>query len=120
MVGFGCACGVADRAGQYLVGDHVCTACRARYWGSSDCRCAVVAAQQLAPRKLSGSERKEIQVFAEKVMAIAERVKAPLSVIAAGVARDVLLRRDSNLVRELIDESTALKTDFEALLQKYS
>lgn len=78
------------------------------------------AAQQLAPRKLSGSERKEIQVFAEKVMGIAERVKAPLAVIAVGVARDVLLRRDSNIVRELIDESTALKTDFEALLQKYS
>ena len=78
------------------------------------------AAQQLALRKLSGSERKEIQVFAEKVMGIAERVKTPLSVIAVGVARDVLLRRDSNLVRGLIDESNALKTDFEALLQKYS
>ncbi|MGB4966629.1 MAG: hypothetical protein WBO35_00310 [Candidatus Saccharimonadales bacterium] len=78
------------------------------------------AAQQLAPRKLSGSERKEIQVFAEKVMGIAERVKTPLSVIAVGVARDVLLRRDSNLVRGLIDDSNALKTDFEALLKKYS
>jgi drug/metabolite transporter (DMT)-like permease len=78
------------------------------------------AAQQLAPRKLSGSERKEIQVFAEKVMGIAERVKAPLAVIAVGVARDVLLRRDSNLVRELIDDSITLKTDFQTLLRRYS
>lgn len=78
------------------------------------------ATQQLAPRKISGSERKEIKAFSDKVMGMAERVKTPLPVLAAGVAKDIIFKRDSNVVRELINDSTSLKTDFQALLQKYS
>lgn len=78
------------------------------------------AAQQLAPRKLSGSERKEIKAFSDKVMGMAERVKTPLPILAAGAAKDIIFKRDSNVVRELINDSTSLKTDFQALLQKYS
>lgn len=77
------------------------------------------ATQQLAPRKLSGSERKEIKAFSDKVMGMAERVKTPLPILATMTAKDILLRRDSNTVRELIDESTSLKADFQTLLRKY-
>ena len=79
-----------------------------------------LAAKRLAPRKLSHDERKEIKAFSDKVMHVAERVKTPLPVLATMTAKDILLRRDSNTVRELIDESTSLKGDFQTLLRKYS
>jgi len=78
------------------------------------------AAQRLAPRKLSTDERKEITAFSDKILSVAERVKTPLPVLATMTAKDILLRRDSNTVRELINESTSLKADFQALLAKYS
>ena len=77
------------------------------------------AAQRLAPRKLSRVERKEIKAFSDKVMHVAERVKTPLPILATMTAKDILLRRDSDTVRELIDESTSLKADFQTLLRKY-
>ena len=73
------------------------------------------ASRKLMPRTITKDEKKIITTFGSKLFGIIERSRMPYPLMLAMVAKDVLRGRSSNLVRETIQDSTTLKSDFERI-----
>lgn len=76
-----------------------------------------LATGRLAPRKMSRNEQKQLTAFSDKILGVVERVKVPYPVLIVLTAKDVLRGKESTFLKNIIEDSKSLKTDF-AELQK--
>lgn len=70
---------------------------------------------KLLPRQLTREETRLIQGFSDKLVGLTGAAKLPYPVALFLVAKDVLRRRESGFLRNAIDDSRTLKTDFIAI-----
>lgn len=70
---------------------------------------------KLLPRRLSGEERRAIAAFGSKLFGVVERGKTPYPLLIVLIGKDVLRKRESGFVRDVISDSRSLKSDFDRI-----
>ena len=66
----------------------------------------------VTPRRLSDAEQGKITAFADKLFSVAERTQTPYPVMLFLIGRDVVRRRESEFLRNLVGDSKSLMTEF--------
>lgn len=70
------------------------------------------ATGRLRPRKLSRQESKDIYGFTNRLFDIAGRVKTPWPILVMSVLKSAVLKRESNVLGDVINESKSLRAEF--------
>ncbi len=70
------------------------------------------ATNRLIPRALSRQEHRQLWAFCTKVLSVAERAKLPYPVLVVLIGKDILRRRESVFLEEVIGDSKSLTTEF--------
>ena len=69
--------------------------------------------------KLSIEQRQALEKFTDKIQRLLEARATPLPIFALITMRDLVLYRDIKTVRELINDTSGLKKDYEALERRF-
>ena len=70
------------------------------------------ATNRLIPRALSRQEHRQLWAFCTKILVVAERAKLPYPVLVVLIGKDILRRRESVFLEEVIGDSKSLTTEF--------
>ena len=70
---------------------------------------------QIVPRQLTKQEGKQILEFTDKISGVIERGKTPYPIAAILIIKDVIRKRDSKFLQNLITDSKSLRGDFSAI-----
>lgn len=70
------------------------------------------ATNRLIPRALSRQEHRQLWAFCTKVLDVAERAKLPYPVLVVLIGKDILRRRESVFLEEVIGDSKSLTAEF--------
>lgn len=66
----------------------------------------------VAPHRLTESQQRKVTAFADKLFSVAERTQTPYMVMLFLIGRDVVRRRESEFLRNLVGDSKSLMTEF--------
>ncbi|MFZ1257923.1 MAG: hypothetical protein WAQ25_00435 [Candidatus Saccharimonas sp.] len=75
---------------------------------------------RLLPRHISWGERRQLHVFIDKILSIAEVRSTPLPVLIFLVAKDILRGKKSQYLADTVSRTLSLRSDFQAICRLFT
>lgn len=75
---------------------------------------------KLLPRQLNKTERRQVLDFTDKISSVIERGRTPYPIAVLLVVKDIIRRRDSKFLNELIADSKSLRGEFSKIKKLFS
>ena len=79
-----------------------------------------VLTDKLLPRPLARQESRQVKDFTDKLFGLVEQTSLSYPVLAVLIGKDVLHGHESTLLRDAVDDSSSLKTDFASIKEMFS
>lgn len=75
--------------------------------------------ESVAPRKITKNEKKDINEFIDSLLGIWEVKSTPMPLVAFLIGKDLIRRRKSTYIEEIVNNSRSLKTDFAQIAKMF-
>ena len=79
-----------------------------------------VASRAIMPRNLTRAERQTITGFGNSLFGLLERGRVPYPLVLVMIGKDVLRRRESTFLKEVINDTSSLKSDFSRIRDMFA
>lgn len=77
---------------------------------------AHVITRKISPLKLNAEQKKQVSAFNQKMKTVIEQTQTSYFIIAFQLLKDLIVHKEARTIKNLIDDSSTLKSDFQTLV----